>query len=393
MTLGFNTGPAGGADSCLRLMIGDVNITLRSDLRDLLDEVAELYPNASDASDAPAASQTIQMEIRQTRSRLGGRRYRVYGNGQEIGGEKRRNEVFPFLEWGINLCVIATRSQYVQLHAASMAHCGNGFIFAGSSGSGKSTVAAGLMARGWNYLCDEFALIDRNTLCLEPFPKPLCIKAGSFPVIKRLGLPFARRRDYIKSQKGRVGYINPNDVEGHPVARSVPIRFVIFPKYTEKQPPRLYPISRTRALMDLAGCVFNRHAFDDQGLSVLTKVIRHAECFRLQTGNIRATCDLLEAQLCHPPALRLRNGTPTSRVIARSPDGSGKAGGPLLARRSMLKRSARLAYVVPTVMTLTAQKAFASGNPSSNPSCVATGDLCETDTDCCSADCDHGVCE
>ena len=29
----------------------------------------------------------------------------------------------------------------------------------GDNGAGKSTLAAGLVARGWTYMCDEFALI------------------------------------------------------------------------------------------------------------------------------------------------------------------------------------------------------------------------------------------
>ena len=377
---------------CIHFAIADVGVGVRSDLQELLAELAALYPQSSDRQ---MLRKTIFVEVRETSARLGRRRYRVYADNREIGGNLRRDEVYPFVEWAINLRVIATRSEYVQLHAASMANDGNGFIFAGGSGSGKSTLAAGLMARGWNYLCDEFELIDRNTLCLKPFPKPLCIKAGAFPVLKRLGLPFARRRDYIKSQKGRVGYINPNDVQGHRAARSAPVRFVIFPMYAEKQPPRLYPISRARALMDLAGCVFNRHVFDDQGLSILSKVIRRAECHRLEMGDLAETCDLLEAQLGHTPAFSQSKSMPATNMIARSPDDNGKATGSFLSRRTMLKRSAKLAYVAPVVLALSSQKAFAAG---SNPSGICstalnTGELCETDSDCCTNDCDLGVCK
>ena len=147
--------------------------------------------------------------------------------------------------------------------------------------------------------------------------------------------------------------------------------------------------------MDLAGCVFNRHVFDDQGLSVLTKVIRHAECYRLETGDLSDTCDLLEAHLGHALALSQSKSMPATAKIAKSPGGNGKATGSFLSRRKMLKRGVKLAYVVPTVMTLTAQEAFAgTSNPSGMSSaCVQTGEPCETDTDCCSGKCDEGICE
>ena len=61
----------------------------------------------------------------------------------------------------------------------------------------------------------------------------------------------------------------------------------------------------------------------------------------------------------------------------------------------MLKRGAKLVYVALTVMTLTAQQAFAAA---SNPSglcstALQTSEPCETDTDCCSGVCDIGVCK
>ncbi len=392
MTPSSDSGEARDADPRLYLTIGDVKVSIRSDLKGLLNEVASLYPVASEAH---VPSQTIQIDVRQTRSRMFSPRYRVYADRQEVGSERRAREVFPFIEWGINLRVIATRAQYVQLHAASMSHGGDGFIFAGGSGSGKSTLAAGLMTRGWNYYCDEFALINRNTLCLHPFPKPLCIKAGSFSVMRRLHLPFARRGDYIKSQKGRVGYINPYKVEGHSVGGSAPVKFVIFPTYVENKSPQLQPISRTRALMDLAGCVFNRHVFDDQALSILSQVVQGAACFRLDTGDIQATCDLLESELCHVPDSCEDKSMPDNGLISASQRRTRKPTGPLLSRRAMLKRGAKLAYITPTVLTLTAQQAFAAGsNPSSACStALATGELCNTDADCCSSDCDLGICQ
>jgi len=391
VTLDSNTCQDSSIGACVHLTIGDVRVAVQSDLKRLLSEVAALYPCESKT---PTPSRTIRIEVRRTRRRPLGNRYRVYADGEEIGGERRSNEVFPFVEWAINLRVIATRSRYAQLHAASMAYRGNGFIFAGGSGSGKSTLAAGLMARGWKYFSDEFALVERDTLCLHPFPKPLCIKAGSSQVIRRLGIPFARCRDFIKSQKGRVGYINPYDIGNDSVGRSAPVRFVVFPTYVDKQQPKLRPISRTRALMDLAGCVFNRHAFDDQALSILHKVIGRAQCFRLETGDIQKTCQLIETELCQAPVCHQDEPSQRGEMTREPPGRNVQDSCATLSRRAMLKRGAILAYAAPTVMTLTAQQAFAA---TSNPSgicstAVQNGAACDTDSDCCSGNCDFGVC-
>ena len=406
----------------IRFTIEDINVVVRSDLRELLPELTALYPETPDSQ----ARRTIRVDVRETSSRFGRRRYRVSGDGTQVGGELRRNEVFPFVEWAINLRVIETRSEFVQLHAASMVHRGNGFIFAGASGAGKSTLAAGLMWRGWKYLCDEFALIDPSTLLLHPFPKPICIKAGAFPAMRRLGLPLARRGDYIKARKGRVAYINPLDVGQDAVGSPAPARFVIFPDYAEGRTPQLHPMQRAHALMELAGCVFNRHVFADQALPILSKMIGGAQCFRLESGQLEDTCDYLESELCvsrAPPGSNSASvddacaahvqgwfantpvdlngpttkssGTavPKTAFAPRNPEH--KTSGFSLRRRQILKQGAKLAYLTPAVIALSSQKAFAAAsNPSGICSTgVQTGDLCETDTDCCSGDCDFGVCK
>ena len=66
----------------------------------------------------------------------------------------------------------------------------------------------------------------------------------------------------------------------------------------------------------------------------------------------------------------------------------------MTSRRDILKAGVKVAFVAPAVMTLTSRQAFAAA---SNPSGVCstatqTGGLCETDLDCCSRECNLGVC-
>lgn len=276
--------------------IGEVRVSVSSDLTTVVDDFARLYP--ASPSETFATGRAIHLEVKRSgRGRTGRRLYRVYADGVEVGGCRPAHGVFPLLEWGINLRVIATRGQYLQFHTASMSYRGLGFIFAGDSGCGKSTLAAMLLARGWQYLCDEFALVDLDTLRLHPFPKALCIKAGSYPVVRRLGLRFARRRDYVKQLKARVGYISPFDVGPRAVAGVTPIRFIVFPEYRGGADSTLRPLSRARAAMLLSRCCFNRPGFSGGALPALARVVGQAPCFRLEVGNSDEPCRLLEAAL------------------------------------------------------------------------------------------------
>jgi len=373
--------------------VGRFAVSLRSDLEEVVDDFVALYPPGSSAT--CGAPQVIRLEVVSgKRSRTGRRLYRVYADGQEVGGWRPKNAVFPVLEWGINLRIMATRPEYLQLHAASMSCRGNGFIFAGESGCGKSTLAATLMSRGWQYFCDEFALISPEALTLQPFPKALCIKEGSYPVARGLGLRFARRRDYLKELKGRVGYIDPRQTGHDAIASPASVRAVVFPRYAAAEPPRLEPISRARAAVELFRCCFNRQAFSDGGLGVLSGVVRQSRCFRLTVGGADETVALLESCLAHSDARAMASSSAAKVAIAR-PAPAPADRRRLATRRDMLRAGAKLAYVTPAVLTLSVTDICVAG---SNPSALCStglpaGELCETDTDCCSGQCSLGVCE
>lgn len=390
-------------------VIGDFPVTLRSDLPDVLDDFTALYPTRSNDTREP--DPTIRIEVlRAGRSRFGQRLYQVFADGEEIGSLRPSNGVFPLIEWGINLRIMETRNKYLQFHAASLSHQGRGFIFAGDSGCGKSTLAAMLIARGWRYFCDEFAIVDVDALRLRPFPKALCIKAGAYPLVHKLGLRFARRRDYVKAFKGRVGYVNPHAAGPDTIAEPACIRAVVFPRYCADVKPQLRKIQRTRAALRLFRQCFNRDRFPDSALPIIIKLVSHAECFELDVGDdatsqgvaSEETCRLLESCLNTVP-LSVTETEVAIEAGASSSDNSRPAKthpvlptlNPQRTRRDILKVGVKLAYVAPVVLTLSAHQAFAAA---SNPSGICstakqTGQLCETDTDCCSRQCDLGVCK
>lgn len=398
--------------------LGDIGVSVSSEQKDLLGDLRAVYGAYPPCTCPP--DRVIHMEVRQAeRSSRWRRRFVIHGDGVAIGGERKADELFPFLEWGINWQVIARRNEYLQIHAATLSRYGQGVVLAGSPGSGKSTLAAGLLARGWRYLSDEFALIDPKTLNVQPFPKAICIKFGSFDVVKRLGLPFARRRDYVKGIKGRVGYLNPLDVAPDAIGEPCPIRFVIFPKYTGTKRSQLQPIPRSRAALELLRNAFNRRLFADEGVSIAAAIAEGAECYQLETGDIEEASGLLESLASHSTNPALHGGTAKTQRAVESRGKSLGDRGQVTSRRSFLGRAARVAYAAPVVVALMPQTALAQasmpmscyaaghacpglelccgdleckGGVCAVP-CQDAGELCFVDSDCCSGDCDLGVCD
>jgi len=265
------------------LRLGEIELSVQSELPEVLEDLDVLYA----AYQAPSCrTGVIRLEARAGPwSPRRGRQFVVRADGAAIYGPHPRNEVYPILEFSINGRVIATRSQFLQVHAATLARNGAALMLAGGSGVGKSTLAAGLLARGWTYFCDEFALLDPQTLCVHPFPKALSIKAGSFEIIRQLGLPLWRRRHYSKHFKGPVGYIRPPG-STRPRATPCPVRQMVFPRYAAECEPALRPMPRAAAAMTLARCTLNHHAFGVRVMPILCALVRGAECFELDAGPI-----------------------------------------------------------------------------------------------------------
>jgi HprK-related kinase A len=274
--------------------IGEIGVSLRSELDEASQDFTALYRACR--REAAPDSETIHMEVRaEPRTLFRARRYSICADGQAMFKQRRSSEVLPYLEWGICWRLIARHPGFLQCHAATMMRSGRGVILAGDSGVGKSTLAAGLLARGWQYLSDEFALIDPETLRLHPFPKALCIKSGAFELIERLKLPLWCRRPYVKAMKGRVGYVSPPELPSGTADRPAPAGLVIFPRYTEKATPRLRPMPRAEAAFSLARCSFNRGVYGQRAIAILSRLLREAECYRLDAGALDPTCDLVES--------------------------------------------------------------------------------------------------
>lgn len=276
--------------------LGDFDVSVTSDLPDVVDEVRALYEGAPPAHGH--RPRELAVEVRATRRLLfRSRQYGVFCDGEPLRATLPAAEVLPHVEWGINFQMISKCSDLLQLHAASLSYRGVGVVFAAPSGSGKSTLAAALLARGWRYLCDEFALIDPDDLSLRPFPKAVCLKAGAFALAREMGLPLATGKRYVKGIKGEVGYINPFALGEQAIATRCPLRFVVFPRYVQHGEARIWPISAGKAAFNLARCALNRSEFEANAVDLFSRIASTTTAFAMQSGDLAATCDLLERMI------------------------------------------------------------------------------------------------
>ena len=79
-------------------------------------------------------------------------------------------------------------SNILTLHAASITHNTSAYIFAASTGSGKTTLTAYLSESGCGYISDDETRIDMTSLCVHSAPKPLHLREESLPILRDYGI-------------------------------------------------------------------------------------------------------------------------------------------------------------------------------------------------------------
>ncbi|MDE2157645.1 MAG: HprK-related kinase A, partial [Burkholderiales bacterium] len=94
------------------------------------------------------------------------------------------SHAMPLVEWSLNWCIGAHSHQFLCLHAAAIEREGCAAILPAPPGSGKSTLCAALVGRGWRLLSDELALVALDDHRLHGLARPVSLKNRSIEIIQ-----------------------------------------------------------------------------------------------------------------------------------------------------------------------------------------------------------------
>jgi hypothetical protein len=179
------------------------------------------------------------------------------------------------------------------MHGGAVELDGVAVVLPGSSGAGKSTLTAGLVSAGFRYLSDEIVAVARDTRRLEPYPRPLMLRAPSAGL-----LPEARRVG-VRIGEGTTAerWLVPPAALGA-VGQPCAIACIAFPRFESGAPTRLEPISRAEALYELCGQTLQFDRDSRAALDLLETIVRDADCYRLVMGDLDSAVALI-VELAH----------------------------------------------------------------------------------------------
>lgn len=209
--------------------------------------------------------------------------YVLYRDGRRVQSAPSYTDLLDYFFATVHQDALEGNERFVAVHASAASWRGRGLVFPAPMDSGKTTLVAGLVRAGFDYLTDEAALFDAETAELHPFPKVLWMEAStvrSLPGLQRRLSPEYRRLSRARS------YVRPQDLRPGAVGGPCRLGFVIAPSFRGGTETRLRPMTRAEALMVLVRNAFNFRRFGKMGLSVLREAIRDAECYTLTMGDL-----------------------------------------------------------------------------------------------------------
>jgi hypothetical protein len=200
-------------------------------------------------------------------------------------------QALAMFEWCFNWCISSCVNQYLVIHAAAVERGGCTAMLPGPPGSGKSTLCAALVNRGWRLLTDELVLVSLETSRIIALARPIGLKNDSIEVIKEFVPGAVFGPECKDTLKGRVAHLRPPIDSVLRIDESATPAWLIFPKYFGNQLAVARRVNKAQALMRCAASAFNYTVLGAKGFEVLSAIIDRVDPYDIEYTCLDAAID------------------------------------------------------------------------------------------------------
>lgn len=205
----------------------------------------------------------------------------------------------PLFEWGLNWCVATASGTHTVIHSAVVERDGFALVLPGSPGSGKSTLCAALALTDWRLLSDELTIISQADGRVQPVPRPISLKNKSIDIIRAFVPSASMTVPVTDTHKGAIAYARPPRSAVAASDQTVPVGYVVFPKFVAGATLDFEPLTHAEALSELMENTFNVGLLGADGFASLARAIANAKCYAVEYGDLKSIVDWVNTT-CRP---------------------------------------------------------------------------------------------
>jgi HprK-related kinase A len=275
----------------IRLKIGPFNFSVKTEIQQTISSINLLYSDYCRLDNSEIIDFHLSIHHPSLARRLLKRQVNFYLDGFTPFFPLPISQSFAFFEWGMNWVIASHAHQYFMIHAAVISKNNQVAILPAPPGSGKSTLCAGLISRGWNLLSDEFALIEPETMKVIPIPRPVGLKNNSIEIIKKYAdnpvfgsIAYDTSKGSVTHMKCKKEWLDKQHEEFTP-------RWVLFPKYTAGAEIKSTLKEKAYSFMGVAENSFNYSVLGSEGFETNKKLMDMTDSYDFEYSNLDSAVD------------------------------------------------------------------------------------------------------
>jgi len=269
------------AGSGLRVKTGPFNLSIRTRLPRLVDQLHRMYAHYALMGEAEIAEFHVRVISRRSIRQPFARLIQFEVDGRSPFPPVPAEQALATLEWGINLAIAMRINHLLLFHSAAVERNGHVLLLPAWPGSGKTTLCTALIHRGYRLFSDEFGLMDPQSGNFFPLPRLMPLKNQSIKVIRDY-LPEAVLGPEIPGTlKGTVAHVQPPRESIERSDESAKARWIVFPKWLANASLQLEPLPQSEAFLLLASNAFNYEVLGETAFDAVTSLVRNCECRKL----------------------------------------------------------------------------------------------------------------
>jgi hypothetical protein len=220
----------------------------------------------------------------------------IYLNGRRLVERAAENEILPHLFTLVFIRTCEALQDALLFHAAVIGGAAKTVLLPAEAGSGKTTLAAALAARGCRFFSDELAAMNIKTRRVAPFPMPMSIKPGSVQALERYYPGLASDAVHHRVDGKHVRYLSPPPASLAGVGdTAATIDVIVYPIYQKGSKTRLSPLDKITALQKLAVTGSSDRKFLSADIEAMLALVEQTPCFELIFSNLDNALESLEA--------------------------------------------------------------------------------------------------
>lgn len=217
--------------------------------------------------------------------------------GQVIDDCDSADTLVPMIHRTLLVCAWRGSASSVAIHASILILGTCTLLLAGTSGVGKSTLTAALMADGFGFCSDDMVLLSDSPVRMRGVPTLPRLRDGAWPVVEPLWPEMKSLPAHRRVAGGRVRYLRPQNlatIDGPETYREA--NLLVFPAYREGAALSLERMGKAESLMQLTEAGYDfADVISEDLISGLIDWVSGLDCYRLEYGSLDEAVNTLRS--------------------------------------------------------------------------------------------------